>query len=326
MRRNAEQSKLLTIITISILIFSMVFMSNNAIVPLTNEPSSELLDQTSDFSTYESAADPEFDNGTFVDWYQETDSASDEWTMSQMNWLFGPSPSFKVYHENDTYLDETHYAEIDEQLNFNVVIPQSILPPGTDLGMVMFYGQAVGDVDEGMPLFLMAYAPGESNLSIILNFPFPNWVDAESPWYGIGDTFDIDIVELTGSYIGAQNGVNYMDLNTSACEDGFDDFNYYYNFSASFNDDTPRALYRIGMMVFDTSWNQIASYNYNSQSAMQGICIGVPPSEAWVYSYGGTYTLQKLDLLGNEVFSVSREEDFLMRFNITGGVPDIVEL
>lgn len=246
MRQNARYGKFLTIITIAILTFSMVFMSNYAIVPLANEPNSELWNQTADFSQYETSADPEFDNGTFVDWFSDTDSASDEWTMSQMNWLFGPSPSFKVYHENETFLDETHYAEIDEQLSFNVVIPKSILPTGSELGMVMFYGSAIGNMDEGMPLFLMAYAPGESNLSIVLNFPFPDWVDADAPWYGLGDTFDIDLAETTGSYRGAENGVNFMSLNTSGCSEGSDDFNNYYNFSASFNNDTPRALYGVG--------------------------------------------------------------------------------
>ena len=290
-------------------------MATNATIPQSNGSvgnGSSLLN-----SQYDSAQIPSHNNGTYVNWFQESDSITDEWSQTRMNWLFGPSPSFEIFHENGSLLTGEHYAQIDEKLTFSVVVPQTVLPKDADLGMVMFYGSGVSQEDE-MFLFLMAYAPGESNFSIIMNMPFPDWVNASSPWYGIADQFDIDLVEETGSYKGAEMGINFMNLYTDECTNSTDDFNFYYNFIASFDNNTPRALYQIGMMVFDDEWNQIASYNYNSNERMQGLPIGIPPSEAWTSSYGGTYTLEKYDLEGNEVFSVTRGEDFIMRFNITG--------
>jgi hypothetical protein len=277
-------------------------------------------------STVVMSQEPEFDNGTYVEWFQEQNSATDSWSQTRMNWLFGPTTSFKVFHENETLISKNHYAEIDEKLNFSVVVPKSILPYGSELGMVMFYGQSAGYSMTEADLFLMAFAPGESALSVILGIGFPDWVNASSPWYGIANKFNYTKAGETGSYVDTELLPNFMNLYTDECDNRTDDFNYYFDFIASFTNDTPRAFYRIGMMVFDNQWNQIASYNYASSEDIPGLAIGVPPSEAWTSSYGGTYTLQKVGLDGETLYSVSRGQDFLMRFNISGDTPEFVEL
>jgi len=205
----------------------MVFMSSTAAVPLT----SGMSETTSEIP--ESSATPAstFDNGTYVDWYQEEDSYYEEWTSNQYNWEFGPSPSFKIYHENGTRLDGNHYAEIDETLRFDTVLPKSTIPSDSDLGMVIFFGQGTSSGAGSASLFLMAFAPGQSDLSVILGMPFPTWVDAESPWYGLGNEFNQTILQQTGSYVGAEMGPNFMDMYTGDCTNGTDEFNYYFNFS-----------------------------------------------------------------------------------------------
>ena len=129
-----------------------------------------------------------------------------------------------------------------------------------------------------------------------------------------------------GSYIDAMMLPDFTVLYGDECTDPSDDFNQYYNFIVSLTDDTPRQLYRIGMMVFDTDFNLVAEFDYGSTRDLPGVAVGIHPSEAWDDTYGGTYTLEKLDFADNVLYSVGRGQDFRMRYNISGDIPEFVRM
>ena len=321
--------KVVSVVSISILILSMIYTINLMALPIASTAPGITSMQVS--SPFRPAQDPGY--GTYVDWYQEQDDIDEEWTRSQMNWLFGPSPSFKIYHENESLLTEDHYAQIDEKLNFSTVVPKSIIPRGGELGMVWFYGSGSTSRDSpNQSLFLLAFAPEEANVTKAIGMPFPDWVNASAPWYGLANTFNMTKVQETAMHTGKYDYTdselteNFLNLYTAECTNSTDEFNYYFNFISSFTDDAPRMLFTIGMMVFDDKWNQIASYNYASRSEEQGLAVAVPPDEAWSYSYGGSYTLHETTLDGEVLYSVTRGADFVMRFNISGDAPEFVQL
>ncbi|MCK5389366.1 MAG: hypothetical protein KAJ36_02680, partial [Candidatus Thorarchaeota archaeon] len=119
MRQEAKLGRLLSILFIVILSLSMFLTATNATIPQSN--GSSLTN-----SQYDSAQIPSENNGTYVNWFQESESITDEWSQTRMNWLFGPSPSFEIFHENGSLLTGEHYAQIDEKLTFSVVVPQTV--------------------------------------------------------------------------------------------------------------------------------------------------------------------------------------------------------
>ncbi|MFO7836751.1 MAG: hypothetical protein R6V83_08855 [Candidatus Thorarchaeota archaeon] len=79
-------------------------------------------------------------NGTYVHWDSDKNSTSDEWTWEHQNWLFGPSPEFKIFHENGSEVADDSYAEIGEILTFQTTIPKSIFTEDASLSEVRING------------------------------------------------------------------------------------------------------------------------------------------------------------------------------------------
>ncbi len=236
-------------------------------------------------------------NGTNVGWNQESNSTSDEWTWNNRNWLFGPRPTFEIYHENGSIMSEDSYAEIDEILRFVVTVPKSIFSGGADMGRVSFYGW-----------YLFA------DHTVNANFDFGFDMMMDETWYIWSSQWDSTITEFTDPSPG------FADIHPDQCANSSDSENYYIAFAVSFNDATHLGMYEINMQVQDTDWNNIGSYGFASEWKFQGIAIGMVPDMAMMWSWGGSYSLEKIDFDGNPLYSVSREQDFIMRFNITGEV------
>ena len=94
---------------------------------------------------------------------------------------------------------------------------------------------------------------------------------------------------------------------------------YYVTFNVTFDANTPKGLYNPYATIYDTLGN---SYDVRSRSSTDYmmsdyIAIGIPISEAYTSTYMGGYTLEKQDLAGDTIYSVSRDTNFMMRFNIT---------
>ncbi|MFW9846966.1 MAG: hypothetical protein ACFFD6_09475, partial [Candidatus Thorarchaeota archaeon] len=246
MPRSAVYLKVGSISIMVILILSMVAITGSMAAPksLVSSEANATSPPQSFSRTQENG------EGTYVDWYVDQDSTEDSWSYTSSNWAFGPSLSFEVFHENGTRFKENHYALIDEKLNFSVTVPKSIFPKGKEMGFLMFYGQAISSYASGMTnatLFIMGYAPGESNLTVIMNqmYPYPetvrfmDWATEADPWYALGNTVNYTMLAETGQYAGTEMLDDFLPLYGDECTNTTDEHNNYYNFIASFEDQAP---------------------------------------------------------------------------------------
>ncbi|NHJ13417.1 MAG: hypothetical protein EAX95_07050 [Candidatus Thorarchaeota archaeon] len=301
MRRRGIKHMLLSLVAVTIFLVSM-FSSGVA----TSLPPSVEEVALQDYPSYRVLSDdgpfvPE--PGTEVWWDQTSDSTSDEWSWHNRNWLFGPRPTFEVFHENGTNLDKNSYAEIGETLNIVVTVPKNAFGKDADLGEVNFHGYLETPYDNFTADFNLRFNTWDM-------YPWSVWTSTWNytldPWNPLPTTF--------------------IDLHTGLCSNATDGESYIINFAVIFNDNSPLGLFRLNMDVMDTNWNNIGSFNYGSGWEFQGIAVGMPVDLAYAKTYSGIYTLQKLDMAGDVLYSVSRGKDFIMRFNVTGAEVDYAML
>jgi hypothetical protein len=253
-----------------------------------------------------SMAQEEPENGTYVWWDQDANSTADEWSWESKNWLFGPSPTFKIYHENGSQLTKESWAEISEELRFVVTVPKSIFTGGPDIGSVNLNGW-----------YMTADWNFSASFSMNWRYSEYEWDEPWSAWSNWWNSSEGAIVPPDTSF---------LDLHGDQCTDTTDGERYIITFVVSFREHAPIGLYQLDMWVEDREYQWIGSYNYGSGWEFQGIAVGIPPDEAWSWSWGGSYTLQKLDIDGDVIHSLSRGKNFKMRFNITGDTPEYVTL
>ncbi|MGY5876018.1 MAG: hypothetical protein RTU30_09750, partial [Candidatus Thorarchaeota archaeon] len=302
MRTGLNKGKSLSLLMVLLFMVSLSYGSTMASGPLQSTSGSIT---RSDYNPVQAVPSQTSDNGTYVWWEQSSDSYSDEWEWENRNWLFGPRPSFNIYHEDGSPFTDESYAEIGEQLTVNAVVPKDIFTQGAQLGEIYFYGY---------------YLTPDWNFSA--NFDF-GWraEDSYQPWWAYSSTYNQSMVE--GPYYPEDPFLNIV---STECSNSSDAASYYVTFVIEFNANTPLGLYEMNMQVMDTQWNSIGSYNFGSNWEFNGIAVGMDPADAFTWTYDGRYTLQKLDLDGDDLYSVSRGKDFLMRFNISGQTPEYVQL
>ncbi|MHA1929751.1 MAG: hypothetical protein ACTSV2_14355 [Candidatus Thorarchaeota archaeon] len=298
MLKTKNTRAFISLVAVSIFIFSMAFASTTATLPESTEIVTPL-----DYSIFEDEwrAEPaEGVQGTNVWWEQDAGSMTDEWTWENKNWLFGPSPSFEIYHENGTLITGDHYATVGEVLNIAVTIPRGVLE-GADIGQVNLNGW---------------FMTADWNYSANFYVSF----DAEYDyWSAYASEFNNSLAE---PYIDN----NFIHIDEVLSSNSSDINAYYVNFRVWFDGNAPLGLYQLDLGIMDTDWNWIGSYNFGSNFETQGISVGMPRSEAFSMSYDSSYTLEKLDLDGDTIYSLSRNKDFIMRFNITGTDPEWIGL
>ncbi len=291
MQLRDNKRSFFSLVAVGLFIFSMMFSGTAATLP---EPTFD-----SSVSYPISGALPaqsEEESGTWVNWQQESDTISDEWSWSNKNWLFGPSPRFEIFHENGTLLTEDSYAEIGETIDIVVTVPIDIVQ-GKGIAWVGLNGW---------------YRTADWNFSANFDVSYQNWgYSYETAWSAYSYSYN-----LTDS--GGPPIPSFIDLVASQCTNTSDTNNYYFSFAVQFNSYTPLGLFELNLNIQDREGNWINSYNYATGYQFKGLAVGIDPDLAWSYSYGGSYTLQKLDMAGDLLYSVSRMTDFIMRYNITG--------
>ncbi len=300
MQRNQTKRTLISLVAIAVFLFSMVYASSNATLPI--HPVS---DSVLEF-TYAQDPDPQYEPeaGTHVWWDQNSNSTSDEWSWDHRNWLFGPSPTFEVFHEDGSLLTGDSYAEIGEVIHFVVTVPKNVFTEDADLGRVSVHGW---------------YTTADWNFTANFNMDFDANPYAFDRW--MAGSWQYNSTEEFGP-----PQPSFLNITPEQCSNTSDASNYYIDFAVSFTGDAPQGLYQIDMSVEDTNGNWIGSYNYGSGWDFKGIAVGMHADLAWAHSFGGGYTLQKIDLEGDPLYSVSRGMDFIMRFNISGDEPEFVRL
>jgi hypothetical protein len=281
---------MIALFMVSLFILSFSIAGNSAAIPPTADGESSL--------PYLSPVDLAVpaDEGTNLDWYTDTGSYNDTWTWSNNNWLFGPRASYDIFFNNGSQLDKLDFIPINEEITWRITIPKSILR-GADLQNVYVNGH---------------YMSPDMNFSASFNLDFFNGIP--ETWsagsYGWNSTISYDLPP-------------YVSMNPSLCTFTSDSSMHYVTFKLLFLPGTPVGLYDSYIYFYDTDGNNydVRSRSATSDPSMNGmdrIVVGVPHSEAFANTYFGGYTLEKEGLDGDQIYSVSRGTDFMMRFNITG--------
>jgi hypothetical protein len=232
------------------------------------------------------------DQGTNVNWHTDTGSYNDSWTSSNNDWLFGPEASYEIFFANSSQIDRLDFIPLNEEITWRISIPKSILR-----------GAGIANAYTSASLYSQ-----DMNFSAGLNFDFYN--NTPATW---------SVYSYSWNSTSGYNGPPYMTINQPGCLFTEDSATYYITFKITFNLNTPVGLYGFYSSVYDTNSNSynVKSY-YSSNYDSDKIAIGIPRSLAFTNAYQGAYTLEKQDLSGDQIYSISRGTDFMMRFNITG--------
>jgi len=233
------------------------------------------------------------DEGTNVDWYTDVGNYNDTWTWSNNNWMFGPKANYELFYNNGTQIDRSDFIPLGEPVKWRINIPRNILR-GAGIQSVYLNGW---------------YITQDYNFSASFNLNFYN--DSVPTWYAYS---------YSENYTSGYYAPPYVTINEPSCSFYSDSSMFYVIFSVTYSTNAPKGLYNLYANIYDTLGN---SYDVRSKSSIQDmmseyIALGIPVSEAYSYAYNGGYTLEKKDLAGDTIYSVSRNTDFMLRINITG--------
>ncbi|MGD9395400.1 MAG: hypothetical protein PVJ05_03135 [Candidatus Thorarchaeota archaeon] len=234
------------------------------------------------------------DEGTNLDWYTDTGSYNDTWTWSNNYWLFGPRANYELFYNNGSQIHQEDFIPIGEEITWRINIPRSILRDAS-IQSVYINGH---------------YNSPDMNFSASFNFDFYNdepvtW--SSSSW---SENYTTGVYDYTP----------YVEVNAGSSSFTSDSNSYHVDFRVRFLVSAPIGLYSPYANIYDTDGNyyDVRSRWAKDMMMSEYIAIGIPRSEAWTHSFYGGYTLEKQDLAGDQIYSVSRGTDFMMRFNITG--------
>ncbi len=302
MKLNGNRRSFVSLLAVAVFLLSMASTGGMTMPVLRNDVGNRII--THGAVPLNPAKGPGGGAGTQVSWNEDHNSTTNEWSWQNRNWLFGPQPTFDIYHQNGSLLTRDSYAEIGEQLRFVVTIPRGVFTLGTILSGAELRGH---------------YTSNSMNFSADFGFGFNAFAYVDR-WYA-----------QSHKYNSSDKGLppiepSFVQIVPANCTNSTDSSYYHVTLAIQFLSGTPLGLYQLELSVRDSNNAWIGSYNYGSGWEFQGIAVGMAPTLAWGQSYGGSYTLQKLDLEGDALYSVSRNKDFVMRYNVSGDTPEYVLL
>ncbi|MHA1770033.1 MAG: hypothetical protein ACTSYL_03835 [Candidatus Thorarchaeota archaeon] len=305
MQHTESVRKILSVVAVTIFLISMLYASSATAVPTSaHSVDTPLFTWSQEKTPPPEPPAPMGANGTFVDWNRDSNSTSDQWSWENRNWLFGPKAKYEIYYKNGTMFGKDDYAVYGQWLVFAVTIPNNLFSKNATLSSVEIQGWYMSQNVNLSADFHLRYEIWGSSFS---------WNVYSSIWNGSCSNPDAP-------------SPTFVELDSASSTTSHDVNSQHVNFVVRFNESAPEGLYSLDLLVFDNEGNSFGLGDYGTGWQFRGISVGIPPSEAWTFSFGGTYTLQKLSLTGDTIYSVSRNGDFIMRFNVTGENTGIVRL
>ncbi|MFW9836083.1 MAG: hypothetical protein ACFFE7_01080 [Candidatus Thorarchaeota archaeon] len=288
MRSMRLFNKTFTLLIVSLFVVSFSIAGSSAALPSqTVAGSSAIFQQPIDVVV-------PADEGTNLDWYTDTGNYNDTWTWSNNYWLFGPRANYELFFNNGSQIHDDDYVPINEEITWRINIPKSILR-GASIDNVYINGW---------------YVSPDMNFSASFAFDFYNSTPITWSASSSSENYTTGVFDYTP----------YVEINAGASSLTSDSSMYYVNFKVRFLSSAPMGLYNSYINLYDRDGNyyDVRSRWATDMMMSEYMAVGIPRSEAWTYSYYGGYTLEKQDLAGDQIYSVSRGTDFMMRFNITG--------
>ncbi|MGY5880621.1 MAG: hypothetical protein RTV31_10240, partial [Candidatus Thorarchaeota archaeon] len=291
MRPMRSLNKIFALFTVTLFVVSFSLAGNSAaILQNHSEPSveSSYLATPSPVSYSIPAA-----QGTNVDWYTDEGSHNDTQSWSNNNWMFGPKANYELFFNNGSQIDKLDFIPLGEAVIWRINVPKNVL---RDANLQNVYVNGW-------------YNTPDMDFNANFNFDFYN--SSPSMWSAYSYSYN-----TTSGY----SPPPYVSINTPGCNFTSDVASYYVTFKVTFTLDTPTGLYSPWVMVNDDLGNsyEVRPRDSTDDMMFNQLAIGIPLSEAFSHTYHGGYTLEKQDLSGDIIHSVSRDTDFIMRLNITG--------
>ncbi|MHA1596422.1 MAG: hypothetical protein ACTSWV_02130, partial [Candidatus Asgardarchaeia archaeon] len=240
---------------------------------------------------------------TRVWWERDTNQTSEEWTWSYLNWIFGPLPDYDVYFPNGTVVTRGKYIPLEWNMTLKISIPKSV-----------FSGKDLGQVDISM------YAWINENVSAYASLGYRKYDDSffcythvynQSEEYGYEGGYKFN--EPTGSFM-------YIVNETS----GVYEDDMWVNVSIGFRLDEERTvpgIYDANLNIMDNESNYISLggyyYWYSGISLYKRYSIGGTFRE-FEYWYGSFYTMNRYLPDGSEFDFLSKGQEFIMEYRISG--------
>lgn len=286
MRTMRFINRLGTLFVVSLFVVSFAIAGSYAAVPTFSTTS---MDSTSKTPVDVSLPAEE---GTNVDWYTDTGSHNDTWTWQNNQWLFGPRATYELYFFNGSPIERDDFIPVNEEVTLTVRVPEDMLR-GEDLQSVYVSGSLIDNDGDFYGSFNMDYYAG----------PPESW------WAGSN----------AENYTSGYSLPPYLTLNEPACNAYSDGTMHYVVFKITFLPSTPKGLYNFYVSVHDTVGNYYDIYSpWSSDMGCDEYAIGITKLKAQSISYDGSYTLEKFDLNGDDIYSITRNKDFTIRLNISG--------
>jgi hypothetical protein len=155
------RKKIIACLLVAGFVTSLVFHSST-VSPRSSELNEDSIVESIVVNHNHDISDDQHSNGTRINWDTEHNSSSDQSTWENRNWLFGPTPSYEVYHENGTLITNNHYAQINESLKFSVIVPTTLFSTHSDLGEVMLYGAFQSPFSDFSASYQMGFKANQS--------------------------------------------------------------------------------------------------------------------------------------------------------------------
>ncbi len=230
--------------------------------------------------------------GTNVNWHSETGSYNDTWTWQHNSWLYGPRSSYEIFYHNGSLMQREDFIPVDEEVIIRVNINKGVLM-GASISSVYVSGSLM-----------------TQDMNFYAGFSLDYYNDTLDHW---------NSYSYSENYTSGYYSPPYLSVDAGACQVDEDDAMYYVIFSATFNSTTPVGLYSMHVNAYDTNFG---SYDIRSRWAVSDmdyvdLAIGLPFRTAFSSTHSGGYTIEKFDLSGDPIYSVSRGTDFMMRLNIS---------
>lgn len=269
----------------------------------------------------EKPSQPEGFNGTLIRWDEQHETFGDSWSWMNQAWEFGPYPTFRIYLQNETEVNDTNCVPLGENFTAVINVKKTIFTGNMTLGRagVNWHadvrsenGTMIGSADCRMVYvneintrywnesdtwhiesFISNYTTGSASPpSGGEKPPLPpeeykpiSFYNFSNELSTIIETDDMWIIEIVGSFDPAKTPIGpfWVNLEITDSSDSWIDFGY-------------------------VAWAGKTSPN-------RMVAVGKPG-----LIYGGfqdTWVFEKLDMENNPIYSVSRGAPWKMRINVT---------
>ena len=286
------KTKLVAFTLLAVMLFSSYSMMHNSLGVNQNEAKTPI----SLFGDHELGMSNE---GTSVSWEHSSSSSTDANGWESEGWVFGPTASYKLIHENGTEFNCFSSLELEVEYTISIDIPKSIFAVGDHLGQVYLH---------------MWY------FSVNLTYE----AQADIGWVGwVHETTFHD-----NSYISIDGvmGPSFLDRNPAGCIFIESSTSYSVNITATFNNNTIPGMYKAELCVANQDNLAVESHLPQEYQTLDTFGIGIPYDDAVFKSVGGVHTIYKEDLSGNRLYSLTKEQDFVVSIDTYGYAAETVQL